>query len=173
MGALAEKSQIKLILMPKNRGEKIAKNMQFKFYLSILLAGGGVIFQLYLTLFWIFEMLSAKDVYLDNGLSPKSANALFSKKQRLNSYRFEKVDGKLYLKTDDYRSPFRDRISQLTYDALCVVGSYYALYKSIEAKSGIPATNIKSLYRSFSFKDPNKALLIIEALKKIKSESLF
>lgn len=118
-------------------------------------------------------MLSAKEVYLDNGLSPKSANALFSKRQKLNLYRFEKIDGKLYLKTDDYRSPFRDEISRLTYDALCIVGSYYALYKRIEDKVGIPAKNIKSLYRTFSFKNPEKALLIIEALRKIKSESLF
>lgn len=118
-------------------------------------------------------MLSAKEVYLDNGLNPKSANALFSKKQKLNSYRFEKIDGKLYLKTDDYKSPFRDEISNLTYNALCIVGSYYALYKRIEDKVGIPAKSVKSLYRSFSFKDPAKALLIIEALKKIKSESLF
>lgn len=118
-------------------------------------------------------MLSAKDVYLENGLSPKSANALYSKKQRLNPYRFEKIDGKLYLKTDDYRSPFRDKISQLTYDALCIVGSYYALYKRLEERVGIPAARVKSMYRTFSFKDPEKALLIIEGLEKIKSESLF
>lgn len=118
-------------------------------------------------------MLSARDVYLDAGLNPKSANALFSKNQKLNLYRFEKIDGKLYLKTDDYKSPFRDEISLLTYDALLVVGSYYALYKEIEQRAGIPAKNVKSLYRSFSFKDPIKALMIIEALKKIISESLF
>lgn len=105
--------------------------------------------------------------------SKKTIYSLSSKGGVLNAHRFAKIGGRLYLTCDDYKHPFRDEIASLTYRALEIYGTEYAMLKRISYITGLSFSSVKGLIYRNAFKNPQKAMLIINALKRIGKEGLF
>lgn len=120
-----------------------------------------------------FEMVLVSDFSNDECVSKSTIYSLSSKGGALNTHRFAKIGGRLYVTCDDYKHPFRDEITSLTYRALEIYGTEYAMIKRIGYITGLSFSTIKGLLYRNAFKDPVKANLIINALKRIGQEGLF
>lgn len=96
-----------------------------------------------------------------------------SKKGRLNEYRFKKINGRLYITCDNYKHPFTDEITRLTYRAIEVYGTEYAVIKKLAELTKLSFSTIKGLLYRGAFKNPKNAKAIIKALERMCSEGLF
>lgn len=108
-----------------------------------------------------------------DGVSKSTIYSLKSKGGELNNHRFAKIDGRVYVLCDDYKHPFTSEITSLSYRAIEIYGSEYAVIKRICKMTNLSFSTVKGLLYRGAFKNAKNAIMIIEALKKIGEEGLF
>lgn len=98
----------------------------------------------------------------------------YYKKNKLNRHRFKKDEKGNILVALNYKYPLKDIMSEFYYKALIISKTSNNLCKEISISTGIKQDTLHHYFSRFTFKDADKATLVINALENyINSNSLF
>lgn len=115
-----------------------------------------------------------KEAALIEEIAEENIKTTYHKKYNSNKIRFKKDEDGNLLVALNYKYPLKEILSNLYYKALIVSRTQANLCKQLSKKTSIKTDTLHHYFTRFTFKNVEKALIVIAALQEyIKENSLF